>query len=142
MKLLCCIDFSEITMAVLKESVKLSKALNAKISLLHVRTTSTSISSHTSQATAARIADEMVEENNKFEKAEEYFRDSNIDFTSKIVEGSVDKAIINEAKEIGADYIIMGSIENNALHHMVTGSIPAKVMRNSGVPLILVPEVK
>lgn len=142
MKLLCCIDFSEVTMAVLQETVKLAKITNGEIYLLHIRTTSSSTSSHASQASASRIGDEMVEENNKFEKAEEFMRDSSVKFISKIVKGSVDGVIIAEAKEFNADYIIMGALENNALHHMVSGSVPAKVLRKSKIPMLLVPEYK
>jgi nucleotide-binding universal stress UspA family protein len=59
--------------------------------------------------------------------------------TIKVVEALPAMAILDEAKSIGADLIVMGSHGQSALSEIFMGSVAHKVIMNSKLPVLLVP---
>ena len=50
--------------------------------------------------------------------------------------------IVKKAEEIGADAIVMGTHGRTGLSRAVIGSVADRVVRNAGVPVVLVPLVE
>ena len=57
----------------------------------------------------------------------------------KVVEALPALAILDEAKTIGADLIVIGSHGHSALSEIFMGSVAHKVIMNSRLPVLLVP---
>lgn len=57
----------------------------------------------------------------------------------RIVEGRPATVILDEAKRIGADLIVLGSHGHTALDEMLIGSVARKVTLKATVPVLLVP---
>ena len=57
----------------------------------------------------------------------------------EVVEALPAMAILDEAKNRGADLIVMGSHGQTALSEMVMGSVAHKVIMKSNLPVLLVP---
>lgn len=57
----------------------------------------------------------------------------------KILEGAAADALLDEAKAIGADMIVLGSHGHTALGEMLIGSVAHKVTMRAQVPVVLVP---
>jgi nucleotide-binding universal stress UspA family protein len=60
-------------------------------------------------------------------------------FEIRLIEGRPAQVILDEAKRIGADLIVLGSHGKSALDEMLMGSVAHKVTMKSSVPVLLVP---
>ncbi len=58
-----------------------------------------------------------------------------------VVSPRVDKAIVDRARELGADLIVMGTHGRTGLARAVIGSVADKVLRHASVPVVFVPQV-
>ena len=57
----------------------------------------------------------------------------------RLIEGRPAQVILDEAKHVGADLIVLGSHGKSALDEMLIGSVAHKVTMKSSVPVLLVP---
>lgn len=64
--------------------------------------------------------------------------------TSEVVVAGAkaDEEIVNKAKEMGADAIVMGTHGRTGLTRAIIGSVADRVVRHAGVPVVLVPLVE
>ena len=58
---------------------------------------------------------------------------------SLVLEGIIDETIVEVAKKINADMIVMGTRTHSATKQFFMGSVANKVMRHSDVPVLVVP---
>jgi len=56
-----------------------------------------------------------------------------------ISEGDFADAILDAAKDIHADAIVLGSHSRSRLEHLLLGSVTEKVLKNTPIPLIIIP---
>lgn len=59
-----------------------------------------------------------------------------------IEEGDFAESIIRTAKKLHADMIILGSHSRKWLENIVTGSVTEEVLRQSAIPLLIIPTKK
>jgi nucleotide-binding universal stress UspA family protein len=57
----------------------------------------------------------------------------------RVVEGMPAEVILEEARHLGADLVVMGSRGHTALGEMLLGSVAHKVTMKSRIPVLLVP---
>lgn len=74
------------------------------------------------------------------EKAIEVARRKKISAAEKITEGYPAMTIVKEASRLGAELIVMGSRGTTGVERIVIGSTAEKVLRWSGVPVLVVKE--
>ena len=58
-----------------------------------------------------------------------------------VVDSRVDWAIVDKARTIGADLIVMGTHGRTGLARAVIGSVADRVLRHSTVPVVFVPQM-
>lgn len=61
---------------------------------------------------------------------------------TKVVEGDFAESILKAAKDLHVDIIVMGSHSRKWLENIVMGSVAEKVLRNSSLPLFIIPTKK
>ena len=61
---------------------------------------------------------------------------------TKVVEGDFAESILKAAKDLHVDLIVMGSHSRKWLENIVMGSVAEKVLRNSSLPLFIIPTKK
>ena len=85
-------------------------------------------------------AAEMAAQYNReiLEPAEHVLRSSSVAFTSSTAEGDAAEKIVDCAKTVGADEIIMGSRGLGRIAGLVMGSVTTKVIHLTQVPVTLV----
>jgi nucleotide-binding universal stress UspA family protein len=66
--------------------------------------------------------------------------DAGVDYDKILAEGNPAEEIIRLSLERGMDLLIMGSIGRSGLAKMLLGSVAEKVVRQSLVPVLLVPD--
>jgi nucleotide-binding universal stress UspA family protein len=59
-----------------------------------------------------------------------------------VAEGDFADSILNVAKEIHADVIVMGSHSRKWLENIIMGSVTEKVLHNTSIPLFIIPTKK
>lgn len=67
-------------------------------------------------------------------------RETGVVASSEVVQApSIDLAIMEKARDLDADMIVMGTHGRRGLTRAILGSVADKVMRHSHVPVVLVP---
>lgn len=61
---------------------------------------------------------------------------------TRVAEGDFAEAILNTAKDLDADIIVMGSHSRKWIENIVMGSVTEKVLRHSTIPLFIIPTKK
>lgn len=137
--ILVCVDLRKLSRKVVEKAIDLAKKLQAEITLIHVRDASPT-SSHSTPNHSDHSAKELIRENNEIEKLEETLRDSGCPYSVKQPTGDIIKELRKAIDEISPLFLVMGSKNNSALHHMVSGSIAGSILDKAGISVLLVPE--
>jgi universal stress protein E len=61
-----------------------------------------------------------------------------VDWEKSAEEGQAAAAIVDQAKHVNADMIVMGTHGRSALQHMLLGSVAEKVMRTASCPILTI----
>jgi nucleotide-binding universal stress UspA family protein len=152
-KVLIALDFDPTAQKVAETGFSLAKTIGAEVTLLHVISDPLHYSAYKHitvmgfagyDNTAPLILgseEELKKESLKFlKKSKEHLGDSSIKTTVK--EGDVADCILDTAKKLHADIIIIGSHSRKWLENIVMGSVAEKVLRNSVLPLFFIPTKK
>ena len=75
-----------------------------------------------------------------FEKSKHHLDNNKIKVLVK--EGSIAESILNTAKELNADIIVMGSRSRRWLENILMGSVTEDVLHHTTVPLFIIPTKK
>jgi nucleotide-binding universal stress UspA family protein len=59
-----------------------------------------------------------------------------------VKDGDSGDAILDAAKELNTDIIVMGSHSRRGLEKILMGSVAEKVLRNSHIPLFIIPVIE
>ncbi len=65
-----------------------------------------------------------------------------IPFEPLVKEGDFAESILNAAKEVNADIIVVGSHSRKWMENIVMGSVTEKVLHHTTIPLFIVPTKK
>jgi nucleotide-binding universal stress UspA family protein len=130
-------DFSEGSQAALDYAVNLAKSFGAKIVLLHVIETTTYTMTEAMQLvnvyevvkTAVEpVLDQMVKE----------LQQQKISASRAVAQGAGAHEIVSQAREVGADLIVMGTHGRRGLNHLMVGSVAERVVRTAHCPVLTV----
>jgi nucleotide-binding universal stress UspA family protein len=135
--------------------VRLAKLSHGKVHALYVADTSKLVSllgsslhmddidSNTAQEASSGLRGFALKEGEKATQLiDEFARDSGVPCERMVVEGYPASEILRVAKEDGMDLIVMGSIGRTGLGKVYLGGVAGKVVRNSVVPVLVVPANK
>ena len=138
------VDFSNATPGVLDMACQVARAFSAKLCLFHVVEPEPSYTAygftpdefpalHAYQEEAKRRAVAKLDELHAQVKSE--LPDS----TSQVAEGSPLHALLDFIKEIGADFVVLGSHGHGAIASLLLGSVAEGMVRKAAVPTLIVP---
>jgi len=74
------------------------------------------------------------------DKTKEYLGDDSIQ--TMVKDGDFGQSIVDAAKELDVDVIVLGSHSRRGLEKILMGSVAEKVLRNSTLPLFIIPVVE
>jgi nucleotide-binding universal stress UspA family protein len=138
------VDFSEVTDRVLEAGVELAKALQAKLWLLHVTMPEPDFVGYEVGPIYVRdsVAEQFRHEHRMLQEMEKKLEAQGLDVTAMLVQGPTVRKIIDEAKELEAGLIILGSHGHGALFDLLVGSVAKGVLKKTPVPVLVVPTVE
>jgi nucleotide-binding universal stress UspA family protein len=139
-RILAPTDFSPGAEQALRWAMGLAARFGARVTLLHVLDLSLGALAGLSPEVAAMPATIELAERVRAE-VEEQMRELTARFPDAVVvlrEGTPRAAILEVAKEIGADLIVMGTHGRTGLAKVLFGSVAEHVVRHSPVPVLTV----
>jgi len=152
-KVLIALDFDPTAQKVAEAGYSLGKALGAEIVLLHVVSdllhynaykhfTVMGFSGYDDTVPLIMTGlKELKEESAKYlEKSKHHLGDSKIRIV--VEDGDIAESVLNTAKKIKADIIILGSHSRKWIENVIMGSVAEKILKLSSIPLFIVPTKK
>ena len=149
-KVLISLDYDPTAQKVAEEGFSLATSMGAEVILLHVLsdpTYYTSVEHITIMGFAGHMEtsrlqinsiEELKEAAQQFlEKSKQHLGDSTIQILVK--EGDFAESILNTAKDLQTDIIVMGSHSKRRFDEIIMGSVTEKVLYHTSVPLFIVP---
>ena len=141
MKILVGIDLSDSTPMVVKKVEELSKALSAKVWLLHVADPEPDFVGYEPgpQSVRDNVAIGFQDEHRQIHDIADRLRKGGIDTKALLVQGTTVETIMKEAAMLNVDMIVVGSHGRGAMHQLVMGSVSEGVIHKSECPTLVIP---
>ncbi|HAH58085.1 MAG: universal stress protein [Lentimicrobium sp.] len=149
-KVMIALDYDPIAQKVAESGFKLAQTMGAEVTLLHVVTNVkyysttgvTPIIGFTDHINAVPLFvekhDDLKDRTSEFlTRTKNYLGDESINILIK--EGDLADTILDTAKELNADLIVMGSHSRRWLDNILMGSVTEKVLKKTEIPLFIVP---
>ena len=142
-KVLIALDYDETSQKVEEQGFAIAKAMKAKTILLHVIFEQPIYySSYTyMRELKVDIKDDLKKSTQEFlNKTKKHLGDESIE--TILNEGKIAETILNTAKEMKVDIIVMGSHSRKWLENIIMGSNAEDVLKKTTIPLYIVPTKK
>ncbi|MGY3941809.1 universal stress protein [Aeromonas tecta] len=135
--LLCPVDFSEMSNAVLDYAVFMAQSHQAELKLIHVVDQLHGFDSYKIlHMTAIEITHEM--ERQAKSQLKELVATLAIPATFEVRFGRAADEVVIQAKEDKVDLIVMGSHGRSGISHLLVGSVAESVVRHAPCPVLVV----
>ena len=139
-RLLCPIDFSEISDHALQQAAALARWYGARLTVLHVKLT---MSPHPDMPSGGPMAASLETETETLRKrtadACRVITDAGTPVDIAVLHGEPVPLILAMADSLPADLIVMGTHGLGGFQHMLLGSVTEKVLRKATCPVLTVP---
>ncbi len=146
-RILCPVDFSEFSSPALERAVRLGEWFGARVEVLHVIHSLPFVTpsgfgpgyypdplqvtpAHREQA--ARNMDDLVEP----------FLEQGVPIVTRVLEGEPWRVILEEAKGVPADLLVIGTHGRSGFEQLLLGSVTEKVLRRAPCPVLTVGHVR
>ena len=142
-RVLIAMDYDETSQVVAELGFSMAKAMNAEIVLLHVISEQPVYYASYTYMRELRVDffEDLKKSTQEFlDKTKKHLGDESIKTILK--EGNIAATILNTADEVKADIIVIGSHSRKWLEDIIMGSEVEDVLRNTNLPLIIVPTKK
>ena len=138
-KILCAVDFSEISSKVADYAQTLAKSLGASVKVLYVAPSlSQYVGFHVPPTSIETFVGEIV---TGAEKTMDVFVQENfteIDAEPKVVSGYASDEILNFVEQEGVDLVVMGTHGRKGIDRILFGSVAEKVVKGAKVPVLTI----
>ncbi len=139
-RIMCPVDFSESSDHALGYAVDLARMFGAQLTLLHVVEVPFLPSYAMAGVPDLSLPLEQIEEGARkgLERLIEECRKKHERVETELRTGTAFMEIINYAREIQADMIVMGTHGRTGLSHIIIGSVAEKVVRKAPCPVLTI----
>ena len=151
-KVLIALDYNPSAQKVAETGFSLAKTMGAEVILLHVMSDPVYYSSTEYSPimgfTGMEMSPVQLESIDGLKRASQYFLDKSKHhlgddtIQTLVKEGDFAEVILESAKDLHADIIVMGSHSQKWLEKIVMGSVTEKVLYETSIPLFIVPTKK
>ncbi|HRE83418.1 MAG TPA: universal stress protein [Opitutaceae bacterium] len=141
--ILAPIDFSPVSKRILDEAVALVRAWQGRLVILHVVhppiVTQSEFVTQKGAEFAALALDTAAED---LERLKAPLAESGVSVETVHILGFAGEAILQQAKAVKADYIVMGSHGHGAFYDLIIGSTTSRILKQAACPVLVVPPKK
>jgi nucleotide-binding universal stress UspA family protein len=141
MKLLIAIDLSDATDKILDHIKKFALKIKPKIWIVHVVQPDPDFVGYEVGPKAERdfIAKKFQKKHTNLQKISEQLRETGLEATPLLLQGATVETILEEADDIDADMIIVGSHGRGMMYNIFIGSVSKEILKNSKRPVLIIP---
>jgi nucleotide-binding universal stress UspA family protein len=137
MKILCATDFSEPASKAASAAARIAKRLDAELQLAHVAHLPGVVPSLSGMP--IKLADQEIDRRRYLLHWEaQRLRDLGCDVTEIVLDGLPDEELLAHAEKSGAELVVLGPRGERAAAAWSLGSIAARVIKGSKVPVLVV----
>ncbi len=141
--IIVAVDLLPKTSAILKIAKKFSKAFDAKLYIVHsesIEVYFNSIISEDYNQPCVELIDELKKNiKTQLTEIQNKLLEENIKAESILMDGLTVDNILEEAKKVDANLIIIGSHKHGKFYHFLFGSIHNMLINKSTVPIMIIP---
>lgn len=139
--ILAAIDFSDVTERLLELARDMALVHGASLHLIHVEAPEPDFVGY--EPGPQHVRDDVAHQSVRHFKEENslrnQLRDQGIDAHSVVLQGPTVEKILEEARRISTDMIIIGSHGHGAVYHLLLGSVGEGVLKRASCPVLVVP---
>lgn len=141
MKILAAIDFSPVTEQVLATLERMAATMPAQVWLVHVAPPEPAFVGYDTGPAVVRgqVATEHRKHHQQLQQLADRLRAEKVEATALQVQGPTVATVIAEAERLQASLIVLGSHGHGAVYNMLVGSVAEGIVRDSKLPVLLVP---
>jgi nucleotide-binding universal stress UspA family protein len=142
--ILVAIDFNDAVGELLGYAETLAKQYDAKIWVVHVAAPDPDFVGYEPGPQYIRDfrASELREEHKKLQSMCKIFLDKDIKSEALLIQGSTVETVLEEAKKLNSDLLIVGTHKHSFLHDLLQESVSLKLLKNANIPLLAIPIVE
>lgn len=135
------IDFSDVTNTAIDQAAKLAERFASRVWLIHVAAPEPGFVGYDPGPDVVRyqVATELKEEHRLLHDLAEGLRSRGVDAHALLLQGATVEVILERARKVSADLIVLGSHGRGALYRALVGSVTEGVVRHSPCPVLIVP---
>jgi nucleotide-binding universal stress UspA family protein len=139
--ILAPVDFSPATDAVMTEAASLAKAHDGEVVLLHVTEPATGVVDYAAIVVAVAQVNEAATKYavERLKELEAQLTADGVRARSIHVTGTPVLEIIEQARTVGAGYIVIGSHGHTAFYDLLVGSTAHGILKRAGCPVVVIP---
>lgn len=139
--ILAAIDFSDVTSKVVAHAADLAVASGAKLHVVHAAAPNPDFVGFEAGPQNERDfrAETLSQERAKLEAIASELKASGILTSSALRQGPTAETLLKEARDCGAECIVMGSHGHGALYNLVAGSSTTDLLKRTTIPVLVVP---
>ena len=152
MKILVALDFSDITARVIQQATLLAQKTSSELVLLHVAEPHSEFIAYDYDPVVPlainpvevrdQTANRLHSEHKTLQQYADRMRENAITCKALMVQGDAVEMILQQAVKMQADFIIAGSHGKGLLSQVLLGSNSETLIRQSSIPVHLVPSEK
>ena len=143
-KILVAIDLSPASARVIQVAERIAGPMSAEVWVLHVAEADPSFVGYDAGPDVVRdqVAREFREEHRGVQEHADTLRQAGLKATALLIQGPIVETTLTEAKRLNADLLIVGSHGFGALYDLVVGSSSRGILKNTEIPVLVVPVKK
>lgn len=140
-RIVVALDLSDSTSALLRGTRTLLDAGKARVWLLHVAEPRPWFVGHEVDTREMRevTAHEYQREHRELQAIAAGLRSRGVDCTSLLVQGETAGTVLEEARRLAADILVVGSHGKGPMTRWIAGSTSSDILRHSDIPVLVVP---
>ena len=138
------IDFSSVSEDVVSKAAELSKVYEAKCWLVHVARPDPEFIGYDVGPKYIRDAraEHLLDEHHKLDEYKSRLTSEGVNCEALLIQGEIMDTIHQEVDKLAIDLIVLGSHGRSMLYELMVGSVCENLLKNSKVPLYIVPAKK
>lgn len=139
--IIVAVDFNDAVGILLGYAEALALKFESKIWVLHVAAPDPDFVGYEPGPQYIRDfrADELKDEHKNLQKISNMFLDKKIESAALLIQGSTVETVLNEAKKLHADLLIVGNHKHSFLHNLLSESVSLELLKNGNIPLLTIP---
>lgn len=139
--ILVAVDFNDAVGDLLGYAEGLAEKFGSKVWVLHVAEPDPDFAGY--EAGPQYIKDFKTEEYNEEHRNLQMYCDTflsdNIEKEALLIQGSTVKAVLEEAKKLNSDLLIVGTHKHSFLHNLLQESVSLELLKKADIPLLAIP---